>query len=1367
MTGRSVRLLLASFFAFTFLLPSAFGQGSKMKSPYDPIEEADKDNPEKRAEWMSRGRTAPPGQSAAALRLRAHQQKMAMRAQREAAAAAQPETFGSTPPPATGWVGLGPAPLVSDSNFFGKVSGRATSVAIDPSDPTGATVYVGGAYGGVWKSTNATNADPTTVTWNPVTDQQASLATGAVSVKPDGTVVLVGTGEPNNAIDSYYGVGILRSTDKGATWALIPSADNGTHPFAGLGAAKFAWSTASTNTVVAAMATAAVGFEDGAITANTNRGLYLSTNAGQTWAYQALTDGSAPISATDVVYNATAGKFFASIRSHGIYSSTNGTNWTRLANQPNPAALTLANCPTAAVSSCPLYRGQLTVVPGRNEMYVWFVDINDNDGGIWRSTDGGATPWTQISETGIASCGDPLGCGTQQAFYNLEIYGVPNNTATDLYTGAVNLFKCTLATKQVTTCSQGNWLNLTHVYGCSSIASVHPDEHGIDFKIVGGKAIMYFANDGGVYRALDGFTGLVSGTCGNPNSFGDLNGPIGSMTQFVSFSTHPTDQNTVLGGTQDNGSPATSNATGSSQWFTANGGDGGYNAINPSNTSQWFAANTDVSIQVCNTAPNCTSAIFGNPIVSNGNVGGDFGAFYTPYILDPQKTSELLVGTCRVWRGPSTGGVLFTSLSNNFDTGGSGLCDPNVNPPTINESRSLAAGGPKDSNGFSTVVYATTEGTGPNAGLGATGGEVWVTTSAGTTQMANKTSTINPSNYTISSVAIDTSVANGQTAYVGIMGFGVGHVFKTTNAGVAWTNFTGSGLPDAPVNALLVDSSVTPAQIYAGTDVGVFVSSTTSAAWTEVGPLAQPGATGYLPNVPVSAIRLFDDKVSIRKLRVSTYGRGIWEFDLAPPAPDYQIAISDTPQTVLRNQTAIFSGTLTAVGTYSSAVTLSCGAGAPGACTFSPSGPIVPTLAGVPFTVSMPSGNAIQNYTFSIHGTDGTLIHDIPVTLNVTDFSLGVPSPGTVTAQQGGVSNATQYTLSSLGPFNGTVSLSCSGPAVASCSFSPTQVPNLNPGNPTANITTTVTALANAPLGNSTVTISAVTAGEAAKTQPLTLTVTAPPDFTWTGGGAHTVLAGQTTLAYNFTATPTGGPFATAVTFACSNLPDSTVTCAFSPTQIAAGAGATPVTLTITTKGPNPGTGTSRSQRADKHSPWLPLTLPIAGIFMVGLVGRKVSRHSALAGLCVSLGFLGLLVACGGGGSSGPPPPPPVSVTVSPGTTVSLYANEAGNAWPANLTQQQFTAVVHNSTNQTVTWAVTGEAANGTVDGTGLYTTPAVVPGNPAVTVTATAQADATKSGSGRVSILTPTILGTFPSITVTATEGVVAHSQTVSLTVQ
>ena len=42
-------------------------------------------------------------------------------------------------------------------------------------------------------------------------------------------------------------------------------------------------------------------------------------------------------------------------------------------------------------------------------------------------------------------------------------------------------------------------------------------------------------------------------------------------------------------------------------------------------------------------------------VVASGQVGGDDGAFYFPYILDPQATTRLIVGTCRVWRGgPAT-----------------------------------------------------------------------------------------------------------------------------------------------------------------------------------------------------------------------------------------------------------------------------------------------------------------------------------------------------------------------------------------------------------------------------------------------------------------------------------------------------------------------------------------------------------------------------------------------------------------------------------------------------------------------------------------------------------------------------------------
>lgn len=1356
-----------------------------MKSPYDPVEEADRDRPDKRAEWMSRGREAPKGQSAAALRLRAHQQKMAFRAQREAAA--RKAGLTATAPAAAGWVALGPAPLVTWSEqSYGTVTGRVTSVAIDPSDTTGNTVYIGGAFGGVWKSTNAANGVAANVVWTPVTDQQASLATGALSVKPDGSVVLVGTGEPNNALDSYYGVGVLRSTNGGTSWTLVPAADSGTHPFAGIGFNKFAWSTTSPNTVVATTATAFRGTSEGKITGNTRRGIYRSTDAGLTWAYQAPTDGSAEISATDVVYNASAGKFFAAIRYHGVYSSTDGTSWTRLTTQPS-AALTLTNCPTVVgnPTSCPMYRGQFAVTPGRNEMYFWFVDPNDNDRGIWRSTNGG-TSWTQITETGVANCGDSFGCGTTQGFYNLEIAAIPNGgTSTDLYIGAINLFKCNLANGGTSTscstldASQPNqWINLTHVYGCLNIANVHPDEHGLDYLLLasGSKVAMYFGNDGGVYRALDGFTDLLAGSCGKTNGFDDLSSTLGSMTQFVSFSIHPTDQNTVVGGTQDNGSPASSAATSNPQWVTVNAGDGGYNTINPNTPTQWFTANTDVSIQVCNNGISCTPTTF-TDVVTNTTVGGDSGPFYTPYILDPQNAGEFLVGTCRVWRG-STTGTAFSTLSVNFDT----LSNTACNGGEVNQVHALAAGGPKVSN-FSSVVYATTEGYGPVIGIG--GGQVWATTNAGTTAMSNVTGAINPSNYAISSVAIDGSVANGQTAFVGIMGFGVAHVWKTSNAGGTWTNWTGSGLPDAPVNALLVDSSVSPSQVYAGTDVGVFVSSTTSAVWTEVGPAPGSGP-GYLPNVPVSAIRLFNSG-GVKKLRVSTYGRGIWEFNLAT-TPDYTVAVSNSPLTSYPSQTATFNGTLTAVNAYNSPVTLSCGAGAPGACTFPDGNPVTPTDGGLAFRVQLNSGAATTDYNFNIHavGSDAnTTTHDAPVVLKVVNFAVG--SPGPVSVQQGGSTNASLQ-LTATGSFAQGVTLGCTGlPANATCAFAP------NPAFPTsatpASVTVTVNAAASTPTGTTTVTVQGTTTNPAAtRSATFQLTVTQPPDFTFTGGGTtKTVLAGQKSGAFSFTAAPTNGDttFANDVTFSCSFSPSdptlSNSSCVFTPAKISAGTPAAQgtVTMTIATTGPNAGQGNRAQFRArDETRSRLPFSLAVtlAGLVLAGTVGRRFSKHSAIFGLFISIVVLGVLVACGGGGSTGPPPPPPVSVSVSPSAAVNLYANEAGNTWPTPQTQQ-YTATVSHSSDTAVTWTLrqngadcTTNPACGTLSATTgspvTYTAPTTVPNPAAITVRATAHADSSKSGSGTVNVLQPTATGNF-MVTVTATEGVKSHTQQVTLTVQ
>ena len=308
----------------------------------------------------------------------------------------------------------------------------------------------------------------------------------------------------------------------------------------------------------------------------------------------------------------------------------------------------------------------------------------------------------------------------------------------------------------------------------------------------------------------------------------------------------------------------------------------------------------------------------------------------------------------------------------------------------------------------------------------------------------------------------------------------------------------------------------------------------------------------------------------------------------------------------------------------------------------------------------------------------------------------------------------------------------------------------------------TAFALSTSSLTAGTHSITAVYGGDSANagsTSPVLSQVIVAPTFTITTPSTPaTPLSGQTTTS-TFTVTPTGTT-TVPITFVCNGVPDATVTCSAPP--IAAGAtGVQTVTLTITTTGPNSGTAGSSQRRADNRSPWLPLTLPLAGIVMVGLAGRKMSKHSAIAGLCVSLVLLGLLIACGGGST----PPPVVGVTVS-GTPTSLFPNNTG--WSPVQTAQ-FTATVTNASNTAVTWSLTATGTSCPADPTqpsicgslssktsnpATYTAPTLVAGLPgSVTVTATSQDDPTKTAMATVTIKPPTVPGSYP-LTVTATEG-------------
>jgi uncharacterized membrane protein len=487
-------------------------------------------------------------------------------------------------------------------------------------------------------------------------------------------------------------------------------------------------------------------------------------------------------------------------------------------------------------------------------------------------------------------------------------------------------------------------------------------------------------------------------------------------------------------------------------------------------------------------------------------------------------------------------------LSPNFDTLGSGTCAGSE----INLVRALATGGPTDGNG-SRVIYATTDGLGPLNGTSPSGGHVWVTTNAtaGTPAFTEVTQKINPGQFPVSSVVIDPSDASGGTAFVAVMGFtgGSGHVWKTIDAGITWTDFTGtagSALPDSPVNVVVVDAGAQ--SVYVGTDVGVFQSGTAAASWTEVGPNSSGGQAGFLPNVAVTAVGIFNSGGQ-KLLRASTYGRGVWQFNLAA---DFQMAISNSPKTIFPTQAAIFNGTVTALNGFASSVRLSCAAGAsspPSLCTPSP---LVPTpTTNTPFTIA--AGGIVGDYDFNVQGvgsdTNGTT-HQVGLTLHVIDFGLTTPSPTTVTTAPGTTSAPVNFQVTAAGSFNQSVTVSCSvNISGGGCNLTPGTTVNPTSGSP-VNMTARIVVPLGTGAGSYTASIQARTSGApSALNTSFTVNVSTTADFVLTEPLPFpTVNAGSTTTRGSITVSAING-FSGPVNLTCSLISGSG-TCSVSPASV-------------------------------------------------------------------------------------------------------------------------------------------------------------------------------------------------------------------------
>lgn len=928
---RCVALLLASL-----PLPLLFGATpTHPRAAPATVSVDSKNSSQERARTFLAARQVP-GASVANLRMRGMQQVLDLTAH------PRPHLL----PLNQNWQPIGPLQIVTPR--YGKITGRVTSVAVDRSDASANHVYIGTTGGGVWKSANAAASDPTTVTFTPLLDTPAafsgvnltSISIGAVSVQPGGTgVVLAGTGDPNDALDSYYGAGILRSTDGGTTWSLLTQSNdafNGTgaynFSFTGEAFAGFAWSGVTPSLVVAAVTHSLDGTINNVDPSPqvSETGLYYSTDAGQTWLMSTIEDGANEIvqsstsivngpaggnPVTAVVWNPVRQMFFAAVRYHGYYQSSDGITWTRMTNQPG-VLLTTTNCPAnpnlPGSQSCPIYRGVLAAQVTTGDLFALSVDVNDLDQGLWQDVcgstgNGCANPTVQFGSQIVDTPLDSTtGDGTiPQGTYNLALAAMPNSGDTLLFAGTQDVFRCSLAAGCV-------WRNTTNTQTCAA-AQVAAAQHAMDFLAPPAgltQPLIYFGNDGGLWRSTDGVN-QPGAQCASTDAahYQNLNGGLGSLGETTGLASSSTDANILLAGFGSAGSAGTSTAT-NVVYSLLLPQQAGLTAIDPANNSNWYATlGPGVAIGLCSAGANCTAADFGSqPAIGAAQTANDESLVIAPYQLDAQDSANMLVGTCRVWRGPASGGSAW-SVDNAISPMLDGHAQPSCNGNAL--IRSLASGGnnvqtPSAQNSGAQVIYAGMAGL--LDGGGSTAGHVLSTQTAntanGTTQwtdlalspVVNEQSynyVFNPQFFDVSSLYVDPHDATGMTVYATIQGFSVPHLYQSTDGGAHWTNIT-QNLPDLPLNAVVVDPSNANV-VYAASDGGVFVAE-------DIGLCAQTGGQCWntlgtgLPRAPAVALSTVSVG-SAAYLRVGTYGRGIWQIPLLGGVTEATMTLTPTALT--------------------------------------------------------------------------------------------------------------------------------------------------------------------------------------------------------------------------------------------------------------------------------------------------------------------------------------------------------------------------------------------------------------------------------------------------------------------------------------
>jgi uncharacterized repeat protein (TIGR01451 family) len=816
-----------------------------------------------------------------------NQQAGAMRAEAARAAARLRKEGIPTAGPATftgAWTGIGPNPIVQvtrSSGSFSAMSGRIGALAIRPSN---GQFILGAAQGGIWLY------DSTSGTWSPKSNDNSTQSIGALAIAPSNdSIVYAGTGEGALSGDSYFGDGVLKSTNGGNTWAPV-SGDY----FRGVSMSRLVVDPTNPNHVYAAVLRGRGGARRTSPTVHSRYGVWESKDGAATWnLIQEVKDTNG---ATDLELDPQNPQIlYSSFWGDAIYkSSDGGASWSK-AMAGLPIAAYAANQTRFSISiSRPTPASPAVLYAG----FDWADASGHHDSRVFKSINGAAS-WA-ILAGGTGADAVENYCDTQ-CFYDNVIEVDPTNPDVVFAAGQFNYG---IGSGGIFRSDDGGatWKNLGY--------DQHPDFHAIAFDPANTAQVL-IGSDGGVWSSPDRggrpnaadplsavtWQNLNGGV--NPTTAGILSRSNLAIAQFTSIATVPQIPPTTLGtgrfwgGTQDNGTLRKTGGSGQ-QWFDVGNGDGGQALVDPTPESCVLGPACYVYGTFFGVTPyryTDGGNFFTNQYIRKGINLGDRSDFYIPFVLSKNNPNQLYLGTYRLYRTDnaktaSAADVQWKAISGDLTTGCAGTAPNGARNCTIS---AIGVGGGQGvyTGSLDGLVYVS-----PDAQVNDS--PTW--TRVGRGELPNRP---------VSQIAVDRS--NYRIAYLAYNGFNAatpsrpGHVFRTKDGGNNWADIT-ANLPDSPVNSLILDPSF-PNTLYAGTDVGPFMTRNGGATWTALG-------TGF----PLVAIWQLDLDPAHRVLAAGTHGRGAFDLLDAVSAPALVLSKVDAGKPVGATSNVDYAITLKNVG---------------------------------------------------------------------------------------------------------------------------------------------------------------------------------------------------------------------------------------------------------------------------------------------------------------------------------------------------------------------------------------------------------------------------------------------------------------------